>query len=422
MLERFKNEVKKYTEKLEIKIIPRIAGLFSKEDLNERSNDVTGSKEEGEQQHIWVKRMEQFRTALNSIHKGFPGMKVQEPNRVKVALIDDGVDLSALDIYDGIVKATGQSYCYPDNRGESPWHRSSNGHGTIMANMIVRINPWVSLYVMKLQDGPSIDGGRYIFAESAAKAIRGAIQRNVDIISMSWTIKQKIATNSSNVSSRRTLSPSERYPKSTLETNGLKLLEEAIEAAVEAKILMFCSASDDIQDGGMDCLPYQKAPHHIFRIGAALSQGQRDPHSEDKGNMDYFFPGNQVAEAWNPRSAQTVKYHNGSSVSTALSAGFASLIIYCVIIMRTYYESKPGVNDTNYIRFRDFAEALKDRDKMKMAFDSIEYKGWDDRKYLPVWGYFGTATEEINKAKSGEEKVEQLGRLAMQLCGKLNMS
>ncbi len=51
----------------------------------------------------------------------------------------------------------------------------------------------------------------------------------------------------------------------------------------------------------MDFLPYQKAPNYIFRVGAATALGQRDPHSEDEKSIDYFFPGNQVAEAWNSR-------------------------------------------------------------------------------------------------------------------------
>jgi len=289
--------------------------------------------------------------------------------------------------------------------------------------MIVRINPWVSLYVMKLQDGPSNDGGRTIFAESAAKAIWGAIRRKVDVISMSWTVKQKIASMSASTTSLGLASPAGNDAKPTFETNAIRMLEEAIDAVVEAKILMFCSASDDIQAGGMDSLPYRKAPKYIFRIGAALALGQRDPHSEDKENIDYFFPGNQVAEAWNPRSAETVKYHDGSSVSTALAAGLASLIIYCTIIMRTYHKAKTSsLNPQNYNRFKEFVEALKDRDKMKRVFDNIESGRWEDKKYLPVWDVFGPATEKINEAVEGVKKLEQLDALVMDLCSKLTRS
>lgn len=338
-----------------------------------------------------------------------------------MALIDDGVDLSRLDTYyKKTTRATGLSYYPPDGKSERPWHSSSGGHGTIMANMILRINPWVSLWVMKLQDGPSSDGGRTIFAESAARAIRGAIRRNVDIISMSWTVKQKIASMSASTASPGLASTAGNDAKTTFEANAIKMLESAIDAAVEAKILMFCSASDDIQAGGMDSLPYQRAPNYIFRIGAALALGQPDPRSEDKRSIDYFFPGNQVAEAWNPRSAETVKYHDGSSVSTALAAGLASLIIYCTIIMRTYY--KTSQNEENYNRFKEFVEALKDRDKMKRAFDNIESRQWEEKKYLPVWEVFGRVTEKINEAVDGEKKLKQLNGLVMDLCSKLTTS
>lgn len=34
------------------------------------------------------------------------------------------------------------------------------------------------------------------------------------------------------------------------------------------------------------------------------------------------------------------QYHNGSSVSTALAAGLASLIIYCANVVQSYHEGK----------------------------------------------------------------------------------
>ncbi|KAL7790945.1 hypothetical protein V8C37DRAFT_161785 [Trichoderma ceciliae] len=443
MLERFKEDVRKRVEEMKetdanaidttkngkekkdlIKIneFYRMSGLFTKADLNEEKNNATRSKVESEEQHKWVKQMEDFRTALNSIHRALENrnFKLESIKRVKVALIDDGVDASSLDKYNDIVIVTGRSYYPRDVNGESPWHRSSCGHGTIMANMILRINPWVYLHVMKIQDGLSNDGSRTIFAESAARAIRGAIHRDVDIISMSWTVKQKIASIVTNTTSHQ--------PSSTGEPHGIKELREAIRAAVDAKILMFCSASDDIQAEAMDFWPYRGAPDYIFRIGAALAQGQRDPHTEDNKNINYFFPGNKVAEAWNPRSAETVKYHDGSSVSTALAAGLASLIIYCANIMGTYHGAKippqgpsspekvPDISGKT--RFEGFAKELRKRDKMKRAFDNIESENWDRKKFLPVWRTFESITNNINEMNKLEDKVQQLDKLVSDLCSR----
>jgi len=426
-IDAFNKQLGKEGAGIEVKVKHRMSGLIPKPDSSEDAGDSGGRKAEGERQHIWVKRMEEFRRALTSFLGESPCPTADKIEKVKVALIDDGVDLSNLDSYNDVVTVTGLSYYPPDGKGERPWHRSSHGHGTIMANMIRRINPWVSLHVMKLQDGLSSDGSRTIFAESAAKAIRGAIHRKVDIISMSWTVKQKITSSiSASMSPRPASRPAaeNNNTRTTLEATAITMLEDAIDAAVNAGILLFCSASDDIQAGGMDSLPFRRAPTAIFRIGAALSQGQRDPRSEDNGRIEYFFPGNQVAEAWNPRSAETVKYHDGSSVSTALAAGLASLIIYCAIIVRDCYahlsSSSPLREESQELkRFQRFATGLRNRENMKRALDSIEHEGWEDRKFLPVWGPFGKAADDISTPGiSGKEKLQHLDKLVVGLCGK----
>ncbi|KAK2055058.1 hypothetical protein LY76DRAFT_648653 [Colletotrichum caudatum] len=185
---------------------------------------------------------------------------------------------------------------------------ADTGHGTILANMIVRVNPWVELYAIKVQDEASRSGaGRNIFARSAAKAIEAAVD---------------------------------------LQAHDIEALERAIDLAAGKGILMFCSASDDIQAGAMDTLPYQKQP-------------------EDVRNIDYYFPGNQVAEAKNPRSAEPVEYHVGSN--------------------------------------------------MKQALDNVKSSKWEDPKYLPVWDVFGNRADWIKDAANEEEKRERLGKLVDQL-------
>ncbi|KAK7422549.1 hypothetical protein QQX98_001572 [Neonectria punicea] len=406
-LRRFETELRQNTSsQLQVKIHHCMEGLLTQLDTIEEATNSAGGPV-AEKQHVWVKQMEEFRSALNQIHR----LKEINVKRIKVALIDDGVDLGNLDTYNNIVKATGLSYCPPSERGcERPWHRSSTGHGTIMANMIVRLNPWVSLYVMRVQDGASHDAGRTIYAKSAARAIRGAIDLGVNIISMSWTVKQKATSVTGSTRS------DDGTGKSTMETAAIGMLQEAIDVAADAKILMFCSASDDIQAGAMDTYPFRQRPGYIFRIGAALALGQRDPHSEDKDKIEYFFPGNQVAEAWNPRSAGTVKYHDGSSVGTALAAGLASLIMYCAAIARQHYaDSKSSLSNP----YEKLVDALQDRENMKRAFDNIESPHWTDKKYLPVWDVFGPIADKMNQERDGNKKMEELGVLVSDLCSKI---
>jgi hypothetical protein len=335
-------------------------------------------------------------------------------------LIDDGLELSQLLDYNGIVKAKGQSYYPPSGRSENPWHRSSDGHGTIMANMIARVNPWVSLHVLRVHNNRSNNGERTIFAESAAKAIWGAIRRQVNIISISWTIKGK------NLRARNhhdgNLAPDP-------DAEAIDKLEKAIDEAVKAGILIFCSASDQIEEDAKDSLPYRRAPSYVFRIGAALPHGQSAPETEDKGKIDYFFPGTQVAEDFNPQGFKVPRYHDGSSVGTALAAGLASLIMYCAAIMREYTKARPeGRASAVQEYYAKVAAALQSRENLKQALNNIGSGNKPDDKFLEVWKEFGAATDKMAALATkgndtGEErnrkKMEELDELVRRLCHKI---
>ncbi|KAL9473840.1 hypothetical protein ACSS6W_008220 [Trichoderma asperelloides] len=410
MIEGFENEVNDRT-KGRVKIEKRIhtgtviSNIKSDDDLDDSEIGIS----DGPPQQVWIERMEDFRRSLISVHR-LLNNRLKIP-RVKVALIDDGVDLLNLDTYN-MVQATGLSYCPPDGKTEHPWHQSTNGHGTVMANMIARINPWVSLDVMKIHESTNHSPGsktRTIYAESAARAIEGAIIRKADIISMSWTIR-KLAKKAAVVPNVLVAGTDEEHKKSPEEV-AMNALQRAIEKAKSRNILMFCSAADDIQLLGRESLPFSAASDCIIRIGAALPKGQRDPTSEDFNTISYFFPGNQVAEARNPRSSKPVEYHDGSSVSTALAAGLASLIIYCTNVVKTYYDdSRP---------FTDWALKLRNHKNMRTAFDNINYQDYEDRKFLPVWKMFGDVTERINNAQGEEKKISELETLVRALCHKL---
>lgn len=86
MLDRFKNEIKNHTkDKVKVKIIYRMTGLLTQLDPSEETSDSAGGKVEGGQQHLWVKQMEEFRSALNDIHTALSGMRIEDPERVKVS-------------------------------------------------------------------------------------------------------------------------------------------------------------------------------------------------------------------------------------------------------------------------------------------------------------------------------------------------
>ncbi|TDZ20674.1 hypothetical protein Cob_v006481 [Colletotrichum orbiculare MAFF 240422] len=399
LLQRFQAKIhEKTSDSVRVKTILQMEGWDS---MNTTDN-----------QHDWVETMDKFRAALISL----PDIKTDQVKRVKVALVDDGINLGNLHMYNGNVKVTGLSFFPREYGSENPWHCSNTGHGTILANMVVRVNPRVHLCVLRVHDVATRDGGRNIFARSAARAIKSAIEQDVDVICMSWTIKTRIERSTAQLrGDGREISTAD---KEKPELTDIQRLEKAIDAAKEAGILMFCSASDDIMASAMDTLPYRKQPDYIFRIGAAQSLGQQDPHSEDVKRIDYFFPGHQVAEARNPRSNQAVEYHDGSSIGTALAAGLASLIIHCARLAHYSYEKRKARGVSGRNPYEGLDRALREQASMKMALDNIKKNhSPGHEKFLPVWNVFRSRTEEMAKIPKAKEddKWEAMERLMDQL-------
>lgn len=326
----------------------------------------------------------------------------------QVALIDDGVDRANLNAYQGQVEVRGMSYwtSFMGTSLQNPsWYQSTHGHGTIMANSIIRLNPWVSLYAMRIQDESNI-GSRnevnvYIHPGSAARAIEDAIILKVDIISISWTIHN--------------LATSNTKPPGGRNGDAIEALKTAINRAKKHGILIFCSASDDIKKKGADTLPYTQAKDYIFRIGAADAYGWSDKLTEDHRTIDYFLPGNQVADDVNPRLnlAEELKYRDGSSIATAFAAGLASLLLYLVNLVKIHHTDHTG----NAQRLKKYGDLLRTRDGLKRAFENIiTDENYRDKKFLPVWDLFGSRAKEIlDKSKDISSKWDLLDELCTKL-------
>ncbi|EGU74738.1 hypothetical protein FOXB_14754 [Fusarium oxysporum f. sp. conglutinans Fo5176] len=351
-------------------------------------------------EHQWINRMGEFRTALRSIHDIMGNAPYQQ---TRIALIDDGIDLSSLQTYNGIVKPRGMSYPLRDGPKELPWHQSTNKHGTLMANMIVHINPYVVLDVIRIEETTDGDN-RSIYARSAAEAIEAAVHRKADIISMSWTIRKpekKVSKEGSE---------SIQTERRTADEIDIETLEKAIQKAKEEGTLMFCSASDNIVFRGVDNLPFSAAKDSIFRIGSATSLGQRDSATEDKKTISYFFPGNQVALPKDPRLGGEVELHDGSSVATALAAGLASLILHCTRLLAA--RNRPSAKT-----FTDWAEKLRRPEYMKRAFNGIHKDSSDDEKFLPVWDRFSEdCSAKIRRVTSKDAKLDILEQVMDGIC------
>jgi hypothetical protein len=428
MIKRFKEEVQKTAPSLKL-VVKRMKKTHpeSNSGSEDQGSQAARGKNDGNQ-HKWMLEMERFRRTLSKIHDNILSVMKVKPQKIKVrslwhvmccpaitdsiqvALIDDGVDLCKL--WQDTTQTTGLSYCPPDGIYEMPWHQSKNGHGTIMANMITWVNPWVSLDIMKIYDlndcdSGGVSDGRAISARSAAKAIDGARIRKADIISMPWSIMKPARYRNNE-------------PKQSLEEEDIDALYDAIQKARQANILMFCSATDDIRKVGSDSLPFCCAPDSIFRIGAASRDGQADSSIEDTKTISYFFPGKQVADVWDQPSADATSYYDGSSVSTALAAGLASLIMYCNNIVRVSHQpDQSALKSHDSQKLDRWAEELRHHENMRKAFDNIYEGDYKEKRFLPVWGLFGRTTDQIGNYM-GDETIIKLHDMVRKLCGNID--
>ncbi|PWY74518.1 subtilisin-like protein, partial [Aspergillus sclerotioniger CBS 115572] len=325
-----------------------------------------------EQKHGWITCMEEFSSKLHQLD----GQTKHKPiGPVHVALIDDGVAIQELPI-ECPVGITGYScHTQPGSPSSSrsssptrsrsnsfirtrPHYQSSGGHGTTMAVQIYRICPKARLHVIKLEDNTnSRDGKRSITPESAAHAINNAIDSQADIISMSWTID---------------------IPSDIDENPNFRLLREALQRADQRNILMFCSASDRGANNPAT-FPAQ-ASANIFRIGAAKQSGQMVDNVGSPDNVDYTCPGDSVNTEWlDPSGVMRTDWHTGSSVATALAAGLAALILYCVQVLVARGDTEDELQKASAS-----LKKLKTPDGMKKALGVMQ----DDAKYLAVWNIF----------------------------------
>lgn len=193
-----------------------------------------------------------------------------------------------------------------------------------MASLICRVCPRAKLFVVKLDEYLNKSLARQITAKSAAKvsasqhaqcprgstkatdqqAVQAAIDRTVHIISMSWTIE-----------------------RTKQNADDIRQLEEAITAAANAGILMFCAANDQGIARDQSFPAACAGTKLIFKIGAAESSGAVWKWVGDPTDVDFIFPGHRVVkDRPNYTLATKCDILTGSSVATAIASGLAAFL------------------------------------------------------------------------------------------------
>ncbi|KAF7952194.1 uncharacterized protein EAE97_001691 [Botrytis byssoidea] len=345
-----------------LSIRPRIIVKRSDEDgQNRRLLTMTFAASEMKQEHIlqphrWLNCMDEFKDVFQNVWSWSMKQKLQQQEAlmqpVEIALIDDGVDVLQSRLRGKI--SDGKSFDYGDkgaNRIRSHWI-SERGHGTVMAKNIVRICPMAKIYVIKLETHfDHKEQKARIGTRSAAEAIDAAVDRKVQIISMSWTIKQ---------------------PDSNSEEK--EKFDSAVRRAVKAGILLFCSAADKGLHQDND-YPAASNPTKMFKIGAAKPNGNVWDWVPNIRHLDFIIPGYEVAEnaSLDNDSSQHFQPQTGSSVATALGAGLATLVICCVQLasIHTQMSRQKGHPDAPSSLTLDDLRHVKNHENMKAALRTI---------------------------------------------------
>lgn len=195
-------------------------------------------------------------------------------------------------------------------------------------------------------------------------------------------------------------------PKDPKESQGL---DSAVAEAANANILMFCSARDK---GANSTSTYpSKATNRIFTIGAANSSGASLDYIGNPAELSYTFPGDKVEVDDGP--AKTASHTvDGSSVATALAAGLAALILYCVQV-RIFL-----TKDSEKQRVREYYKKVKEFEGMKKAFSAIDTTEESGHKFLKVWEVFGKQIEQKEQARA-EEYLGLVAEVGTRLCSKI---
>lgn len=156
---------------------------------------------------------------------------------------------------------------------------------------------------------------------------------------------------------------------------------------------MFCSAPDG---GKFTERDYPSGPwrNRFFRIGAAGSDGTVFQWTPD--DITYVVPGvdvirDQVSRgSSNAHSTESIPNRmvdfreTGSSVATALAAGLAAMILYCVKASILTVKAANNNNNPLFVVLPDNAVDLMARpDQMKQAFGALGRV--TNNKFVQVW-------------------------------------
>jgi hypothetical protein len=271
--------------------------------------------------------------------------KEKRPRRVKVAIIDTGIDESEFGAKETI-DSIGENF---SETGDSHWWLSADSHGTQMAKLVSAIDPCCQLYIVKVGDHKrditigavtNVRIQMYAFitrSNDHLQALKWVTKQDVDVISMSFALNYESDD-----------------------------LEAAIRKAAFQGIAMVSSTADD-GDNKPEVWPAKyEGP---MGIAACDQHGLRTHYATS--DAEFYFQGERIIY----ESLQGSEFReeiSGSSVATAIAAGVASLYLSCCEL--------------------DGEEVPKAKraEKVRAAFNDMKGKDKKDTtKYVRPWVVFG---------------------------------
>ncbi|KAL7930954.1 peptidase S8/S53 domain-containing protein [Trichoderma chlorosporum] len=174
----------------------------------------------------------------------------------------------------------------------SSWLFASDPHGTQMANLICAMDPFCDLYVARVAERT-----HGITSARAARALKWALDQDVDIISMSISMLEKDED-----------------------------LKNQVLRAKTNKVVIVCSTHDE-GSSITTSYPAEYMGEEVIVVTACDEYG-RTLRETNENKFDFMLRGKNVAAGVIPFIASSERI-SGSSVSTALTAGLSSLILTC---------------------------------------------------------------------------------------------
>ncbi|KAL2281026.1 hypothetical protein FJTKL_12132 [Diaporthe vaccinii] len=219
------------------------------------------------------------------------------PNRVKIAVLDTGIDLKHPEIQacsDNIQKKYNFLTDGCADMGDS------EGHGTFVTALLLEYAPDADIYIGKVTFGEEPSS-----PDCIAKAIRHAVDKwKVDMISMSFG-----------------------YP--TCSIPGYSNLEAALEYADCSGVLLFAAASNN---GGRRGRAFPAQENNVICVHSTDTNANRSSFSPTpvKSKLNFATVGECVESAWpehlcNGKSVVAIK--SGTSFATPIMVGVAALLV-----------------------------------------------------------------------------------------------